>query len=395
MSDSSDMDAARIAWHEAGPLAWAAVTRPGLCESYATCVPHDAIGTADAATQAGEVYDALGSWLREQGASGVQERIFGNSDFREAILAQRQALLATEADCRLWPATFVEGAPCDHEGLAGTYLYAVAGPECSPIYDDNQLSGVAFEHRDTQHVYLSGVSGRGTAESRQQEACDMFARADAILCATGCSYADVVRTWIYLADILEWYDEFNPIRSDFYSQLRSIAQTSSSWPPASTGIGARLPGPAHCLLDLFALAGPGRRYVSVQPLHNPRQKEAYSYGSAFSRGMAITFGGIETVYVSGTAAVGEEGQSLCVGDLEGQVIRTLDNIASLLGTRRMTLADFVSSTVFIKQGHDVKLVRELIGDRGELLANSIYVAADICRPELLLEIDGIAVRTPD
>jgi len=223
----------------------------------------------------------------------------------------------------------------------------------------------------------------------------MLARANAVLQATGGSYADVVRTWIYLTDILQWYDEFNPVRGALYSEIAQIGQTDSRWPPASTGIEGRSPGGAHCLMDLFAIGGPGRRDVSVELLRNPRQSEAPGYGSAFSRGMAITFDGVETVHVSGTAAVDEEGRSACVGDLRGQVNHTLNNIVSLLNTRNMTLEDFVSSTIFIKHGHDTNIVRQLIEERSESLANGVYVAADICRSELLFEVDGIAVHTSD
>jgi len=395
MSGSFDTNGPSIMRYNEGPLAWVEVTRAGLREFYATCVPHDTIATNDAAAQAREVYRALASWLHEQAARGVQERILGNLAHRETILAERQMLFGAEINPQPWAASFIEGAPCNREGLAGVQLYAVAGPTCAPIYHDRSLCGVAFEHQDARYVYLTGISGAGNAATRPQEAWAMFARADAMLQATGSSYADVVRTWIYLADILQWYDEFNPVRSALYSEVAQIAQTDSSWPPASTGIEARPPGGAHCLMDLLAIGGPGRRDVSVEALHNPRQNEAYGYGSAFSRGMAITFDNIETVYVSGTAAVDEEGRSACVGDLTGQVNYTLDNIVSLLNTRHMTLDDFASSTIFIKQGHSTEIVRELIEERGKSLANGIYVVADICRPELLFEVDGIAVRVSD
>jgi len=395
MSGSFDTNEPSIARHKQGSLAWVEITRPGLREFYTTYVPHDTIATNDAATQYNEIYRALASWFSEQKATGVQEHIFASLAQREAILAERQRLFGTEDDSQPWAASFVEGAPCDREGLAGVQLYAVAGPACAPIYYDRSLCGVTFDHRNARHVYLTGISGAGNVGTRPQEAQAMFARADAVLQSTGGSYADVVRTWIYLADILQWYDEFNPVRGALYSQFAESRQTDSSWPPASTGIKGRAPGGAHCLMNLFAIGGPGRRDISVELLRNPRQSEATGYGSAFSRGMAITFDGVETVHVSGTAAVDEEGRSACVGDLKGQVNHTLDNIVSLLNTRNMTLDDFVSSTIFIKQGHNTEIVRELIEERSKFLANGVYVAADICRPELLFEVDGIAVHTSD
>ncbi len=375
------------------PLTVVEVSRPGLQEFYVTCAPQDSLPTGDAAAQAAEVYRRLGGWLREQGAGGVQERIFGSLRDREAILAERQALVEGE-DLEPWPIAFVEGKPCDHEGLAGVHLYAVAGPRCSPIHDKGRLCGIVFEHRDARHVYLSALPALGSTATRREEARALFERADEVLRGVGCSYADVVRTWLYVADILDWYDEFNAGRSAAYSELCPPDRAGSRWLPASTGIEARLPDSAHCLMDLFALGGPGRQAVSVEALRNPRQCEAHSYGSAFSRGATVAFEGAETVYVSGTAAIDEAGRSVCHGDLPGQVIRTLENIASLLSTRQMTLDDLVSSTIFVKHGQDAELVRRLIADRGGPLVDSVYVLADVCRPELLFEADAIAVRAP-
>jgi len=110
MSGRFDTNGPSIMRHKEGPLAWVEVNRPGLQEFFAVCVPHDTIGTRNASTQAQEVYCALASWLHEQAAMGVQERILGNLADREAILAERQRLRAIlshgrRASLRAHPAT--------------------------------------------------------------------------------------------------------------------------------------------------------------------------------------------------------------------------------------------------------------------------------------------------
>jgi enamine deaminase RidA (YjgF/YER057c/UK114 family) len=382
----------RIARQQRGALVSVSVARPGLREFHMTAVPPASARGDDATAQTREVYEALVSWLREQKAVGVQERIFGSLSRREAILAAREAVVRDDPGRGLWAPTFLEGAPCAGEGLAGVHVYAVAGPSCRPVCHAGRCFGATFEHRGTHHVHLSGIEGPAAAGGRREAAAAMFARADETLRGLGGSYADVVRTWVYLADILDWYDQFNEARSAFHSRVYAAGPSGPRWLPASTGIGCRPPGGAHCIMDLAALGGAGRANVRVEALHNPLQSEAYSYGSDFSRGVSVAFEGAETVYVSGTAAIDQEGRSVCTGDLGGQVHRTLDNIASLLSTRGMTLDDVASSTVFIKEGQDANVVRTLIEERGGGLAHGVYLTADVCRPELLFEADGVAVR---
>jgi enamine deaminase RidA (YjgF/YER057c/UK114 family) len=392
MDEHGDNEQVRIARHEQGPLVSVCVVRPRLREFHVTAAPRVSVGANNAAAQTREAYEALVSWLREQEAVGVQERVFGSLSRREAILAAREEAVRDQPDLGLRAPTFVEGAPCAREGLAGVHVYAVAGPSCRPVHHGGRCCGAAFEHRGTRHVHLSGLEGPAAAGGRREAAAAMFARADETLRGLGGSYADVVRTWIYLADILDWYEQFNEARSAFHSRVVPAGSTGSRWLPASTGIEGRPPGGAHCTMDLVALGGAGRANVRVEALHNPLQSEAYSYGSDFSRGVSVAFEGAETVYVSGTAAIDEHGQSVCAADLPGQVHRTLDNIASLLSTRRMTLDDVASSTIFVKEGQDASVVRKLIEERGGGLAHGVYLTADVCRPELLFEADGVAVR---
>lgn len=392
MSDDGGKAETSVEHDERGPLVCVSVARPALYESHVTCVPRETAGTGDAATQAREVYGALVSWLRERGAAGVQERILGSLRHCRSILAQRKSALGANFGDEAWPATFVEGGPWRGEGLAGVHLYAVAGPECHVVRRGERVCGVTFEHQDMRHVYLSGLAGSRRAGTPREEAESMFREAAAVLNDVGVSYSSVVRTWIYVADILGWYEQFNQARSAQYLHLCPTAEDGSRWLPASTGIEGRSPTGARCIMDLFALGGPGRDRIRVEAVHNPLQSEAYTYGSDFSRGAAVAFDGLEAVYVSGTAAIDERGRSVCSGNVAGQVARTLDNVEALLDTRGMTLDDLACSTAFLKHGADAEAARAVIEERGARLANSVFVAADVCRPDLLFEVDGLAVR---
>ena len=99
----------------------------------------------------------------------------------------------------------------------------------------------------------------------------------------------------------------------------------------------------------------------------------------------MTFDNRELIYISGTAAIrGEE--SLTGVGLERQLHITMENIAQLTGDVPLKML-----RVYLKNKSDYKEARELLN--GYQLAIPIsYMCADICRDELLIEIEGIAIK---
>jgi enamine deaminase RidA (YjgF/YER057c/UK114 family) len=370
-----------------GVLTVVEVSRPPLTELHVSAAPTAGTG-AGADAQAAEVYAAIAELLAERGATGVQERVFAQQAARGAIEGARAAALGAD----LWPATCIEGAPCGHEGIAGVHLYAVAGVECQPVVNAGARCGTLYENAGARHIYLSAPHGAAATGGCATDAALMFCQARSALHGLGVPYTDVVRTWIYLRDILAWYDGFNVVRTAAYTELGMMGPAAVARVPASTGIEGDPGQGFHCAMDAFALNGEGRAAMVIEPLHNPLQNEAYAYGSAFSRGMAVGCAGAETTYISGTASIDGCGVSVHLDDLRAQVVRTLDNIRALIGTRGLTLADIAQACVFVKHGQDADVVREVIAAEGEGLGAGLVIAADVCRAELLFEIDALAVR---
>lgn len=373
-----------------GGLTVARLDRPGLRELYLSAAP---AAPSTAAGEAEWAYEALTCALHEAGAVGVQERVFGSLECADEILATRERVLSPWfARTTRWPAAFIEGSPPGRTGLSGVHLYAVAGPECTPIRVGERLCGMRFEHAGMTQVYVTSPAVGGPDCRPGDAAQRMIRNAQSYLHSQGAGYRDVVRTWIYLRNILDWYGAFNEVRSGLYAEWGLADPGSQEFVPASTGIAGR-PRDGHWgSMDVLALVGPGRAHAQIRPLHNPLQNEAYSYGSAFSRAMSVDYGGLDVVYVSGTAAIDEQGRSVNVGDLEGQVVKTLENVDALIGTRGMSLDDIVTSTVFIKPGQDANVVRRVIAAGGGGTRYGAVMMADVCRPELLFEFDAVAVR---
>ena len=145
--------------------------------------------------------------------------------------------------------------------------------------------------------------------------------------------------------------------------------------------------------------------VFLLPLENPQQTPAYAYdpkhspqSPKFSRAVALVLGDYVTTWVSGTASI-VDSESRHLGDPEKQTEQTIDNIERLISADNFTahglkgagasLRDLAKIRVYLKRAEDLAKCRAICERRfGPVPA--IYAVADICRPELLVEIEGVA-----
>ena len=125
--------------------------------------------------------------------------------------------------------------------------------------------------------------------------------------------------------------------------------------------------------------------------------EAYSYGSAFSRGMRIDLNGLVILLISGTASIDDAGNTVHVGDLRAQTRRTFDNITALLASEGATWKDIVRTTCYLRDiERDYKEFNDertaFYKEQGlDPLPASTGIQVILCRPDLLIEIEAIAM----
>jgi enamine deaminase RidA (YjgF/YER057c/UK114 family) len=295
------------------------------------------------------------------------------ADPGDRYAALREALLVEVAD-RFGgdpPPTSVVAQPPDPPGLA--LEAAVRAPD-----------GAAVERRAADGVRYTFVRGDGFRElhcagirSDAGDPAGAFAQAEAVLRREGLHFGHVVRQWAYVEDIGAGYRAFNDARAEAYARADFPAGY-----PAATGIGQAAGG---VVLDFVAVDG-----AAVTPLSNPRQADAHRYaadGAApqFERGKRVVLSGAATILVSGTAAIVGE-RSVAAGDVVAQTRTTIGNIAAVVGARRLSRL-----RAYVKRARDLPAVRRLVTDAfGPVPA--VYVRADICRPELLVEIEGALVE---
>ncbi len=127
--------------------------------------------------------------------------------------------------------------------------------------------------------------------------------------------------------------------------------------------------------------------------------EAYQYAkpSSFSRGMRIELGNFVLLLISGTASIDENGASVHVGDFRAQQARTYYNITKLLEAEGCTWHDIVRTSCYLRDiDRDYEAFNEertkFFEQQGlDPVPASTGIQAHLCRPELLIEMEAIAM----
>ena len=145
-------------------------------------------------------------------------------------------------------------------------------------------------------------------------------------------------------------------------------------------------------MDALALETSGPHAASACPIRrSPRQDSSFNYGSAFSRGMAIDIEERRTVHVSGTASIDREGRSTHMGDAEHQSLDTLMSIAAILEEQGGGLKDITSATLFCKNREAFEAWETATRRLAVPAIPKVCVQADVCRGDLLVEMEAVAV----
>ncbi|MCY2986750.1 MAG: hypothetical protein NTY19_02665 [Planctomycetota bacterium] len=310
------------------------------------------------------------------------------------------------------PATsYIPQPPCEGKRLAIEALGVGQGAGQVKIERISEQLVIA-RHNDVAWVHAAHAVPQTSATDVYDQSLSAFEQLRGLLRSAGVRFDQVIRTWLYLGGIVhddgpeQRYKELNRARTDFYEDIHFLADRLPAGRhdrvyPASTGIGTEGRGIS---MSAIALATERRDIIAV-PLENPRQTAAYDYSSAysplspkFSRAMALSCGEYASVFVSGTASI-TDSETRHIGDAAAQTHETLDNIAALISEENLarhglpglgaSLESVGLVRVYIKRQEDYGPIRAACEQRlGEL--PTIYAVADVCRPELLVEIEGIS-----
>jgi len=272
-----------------------------------------------------------------------------------------------------------------YEGVRYTRAHAEIG---------TSVWGIGLHHRDMN----AGI---------QEQADETFRLLDGILRNEGLLLSDIVRQWNYVPGILDvestsgktiqHYQAFNEVRKHWYAK-----DLFTEGYPAATGIGVRT-GPFS--IDFVAIkSSPSVKKIG---LCNPKQKNAYQYtqqhliGDAlkgkqknpplFERAKLLNFTDSSLVIISGTAAIlGQE--TVGEGNVREQTEVTIKNMLELTApavTGQDNTYRFNYLRVYVKNPENRDTVKAICDSYFPNVPAS-FVLADVCRDNLLMEIEGEA-----
>jgi enamine deaminase RidA (YjgF/YER057c/UK114 family) len=258
-------------------------------------------------------------------------------------------------------------------------------------------------------VFAGGLGSDKQTTDIYAQSMDAFEQMYGILLAENMDFSNVVRQWNYIEKITDCSDKnqhyqiFNDVRSAFYGNCNFIHGY-----PAATGIGMETGG---VIIDFIAIKE--NKNLTILPIKSPVQSDAHQYTKKvlahnetagnemvttpkFERAKAIISGNSCLVHISGTSAI--KGQfSVEANDAATQINFTLDSIYQLTSVNNLQKQGINSAhakitpcyfRVYVKNSSDYSKVKEAT-EKYIKDVPAIYLKADICRPELLVEVEGV------
>jgi enamine deaminase RidA (YjgF/YER057c/UK114 family) len=285
-----------------------------------------------------------------------------------------------------WPVTWVDSGHRKGSDLGGMHIHAVSGAEVERITLADRPVGSVFQDDSARYCYLGDLWSGDQSVDRIEQAKQTFDMMEAGLRLGGMDFSNVVRTWLYLDELLQWYDPFNRMRDDFF-RCRSVFDALV---PASTGISGANPAGAALIATALAVE-PLNDSIKISAVPSPLQCTALKYGSSFSRAIEIAMPSYNRVMVSGTASIEPGGKTVYLDDVPGQIDLTMRVVEAILDQRDMTWSDVTRAIGYFKDASYHKDYVKYCDENGIPDMPMIITENDVCRHDLLFEIELDAI----
>jgi len=308
-----------------------------------------------------------------------------------------------------WPVAIIPQSPEEPYQVI-IELGMVREADCKVEYHSEEgLNYSTVTSGDHVECWIVGASYQGHCDNIYESAVGSFQRLSLVLDREGMNLDSIVRQWNYVDGILgsslldgtimQHYQIFNEVRNSFYTKYRKAASF-----PAATGIGMNS---SQVGIDCYAIAT--HPDIQIIPLSNPNQQESYRYGQEvlvgdpvirkqppqFERAILLKSGSVSRLIISGTASIIGQ-KTIGIGDVDLQTRITIENIEALSSQINLDIhclnaeeypEKYSYLRVYVKNRSDISVVRELcIKHFGDV--PSTFVQADICRDNLLVEIEA-------
>lgn len=340
--------------------------------------------------------------------------LFGNPLNRQEYLLHHTLIyqkLKTIFGGKIPVVTYVAQPPVEKFQLA-MEVFELETDTGSKIYykQKENLPYIVVQSAEMKALFVGGAMSSLSEESIQKQSDVIFSGLEEIFELEKMPVSSIVRQWNYIENITriednsQNYQEFNDARSRFYRKTKWHGGF-----PAATGIGI---GCGGVIVDLDAIYTNGSD-IKVVSLNNTLQIPAHDYSSSvlialedeqdgpvttpkFERGKLVLSGTEGVIYISGTAAIRGEKSYHNKGIVEQTKI-TLENIEHLIaketlansGPGNYTNIEITSLRIYLKEESFYDSCKKIV-DENYKGVPAVYLKADICREELLVEIEGVA-----
>ena len=278
--------------------------------------------------------------------------------------------------------SYIQQPPLDGSKVA-VWLYLQKGTEVRPMNNSTVV-----RHNGYQHVWTFGLMDSTSATSYMQTWQTLFIYLDILNLFHATLEANCIRTWFFVRDVDTQYGGLVKARRECFVEQGLTPETHYI---ASTGIGGT-PSNTKALvqLDSYSMTGfePEQRRYLYALSHLNRTIE---YGVTFERGTLIQYGDRNHIYISGTASIDNRGEVLHVGNVQQQISRMWENVEALLCEGGMRFDDVMQIIVYLRDGADYQIVKNLFDQKFPHIP-TVITLAPVCRPTWLIEMECIAVK---
>ncbi|MBL7094184.1 PTS cellobiose transporter subunit IIC [candidate division KSB1 bacterium] len=325
--------------------------------------------------------------------------------------------ILTEYYGDLLPPTSFIGQPPEDQQEYAIELILLNEKQNDINLERKSINGIFYSvinYKNTKEVYAGGLTAEFDSYSTLLSSRNAFDLMEQILTAENLTFGDVVRQWNYIEGIIDQqfnkegiqqnYQIFNDVRSIYYSK----ANFDNGY-PAATGIGMNAGG-----IILEFIAAKNTQKVDIVPIKNPGQVDAFRYSGEvlvgkpideiskktspkFERAKYTKINNIGQIYISGTAAIRGQ-KSVSDQNVKEQTIITIENINELISKANLSNYGIELNShplkpsylrVYVREEKDVADVKEIC-NKSYPNVPAIYLLSDICRDDLLVELEGIA-----
>jgi enamine deaminase RidA (YjgF/YER057c/UK114 family) len=319
--------------------------------------------------------------------TAVFRRLFVSDVLNQASTLQRSALIGDGDDGPV-AVSMVQQPPLPGAKLA-LLAYHVEGAK--PLRK-HRLSPkhLVVENNGMRHLWSTRLcaGAYGAPASPDAQTRKIFNELIAVLGKQSGTLRDhCVRTWLYIKDVDVFYQGMVDSRRELFVQQGMTRDTHSI---ASTGIEGAC---AHqfdvVAMDAYSILDLAPKQMSYLNDFD-RLCPTTDYNVTFERGTRIAYADRAHHLISGTASIDGSGRVVHPGDVLRQLDRALENVDGLLRSGTATLADLMYLIVYLRDPTEFPRVDRHLRERFPDLPIQIVQGA-VCRPEWLIEVEGVAV----